>query len=33
MGVILAAVTMLFALVVFTVNALTGGRERKVKRR
>ncbi len=33
MGVILAAVTMLFALLVFTVNALTGGRERKVKRR
>ncbi|RZT28340.1 carbohydrate ABC transporter membrane protein 1 (CUT1 family) [Kribbella sp. VKM Ac-2569] len=31
MGVVLAAVTMLFALVVFTVNALTGGRERKVK--
>ena len=31
MGVILAAVTMLFALLVFTVNALTGGRERKVK--
>jgi N-acetylglucosamine transport system permease protein len=33
MGVVLAAVTMLFALLVFTVNALTGGRERKVKRR
>ncbi|WP_371403222.1 sugar ABC transporter permease [Kribbella sp. NBC_00662] len=32
MGVILAAVTMLFALLVFTVNALTGGRERKVRR-
>ena len=31
MGVILAAVTMLFALAVFLVNALTGGRERKVK--
>ena len=31
MGVILAAVTMLFALLVFVVNALTGGRERKVK--
>jgi N-acetylglucosamine transport system permease protein len=33
MGVILAAVTMLFALLVFLVNALTGGRERKVKER
>ncbi|GAA1122186.1 sugar ABC transporter permease [Kribbella jejuensis] len=32
MGVILAAVTMLFALLVFLVNALTGGRERKVRR-
>jgi N-acetylglucosamine transport system permease protein len=32
MGVILAAVTMLFALLVFTVNALTGGRDRKVRR-
>jgi N-acetylglucosamine transport system permease protein len=32
MGVILAAVTMLFALLVFTVNALTGGRERKLKK-
>jgi N-acetylglucosamine transport system permease protein len=32
MGVVLAAVTMLFALLVFTVNALTGGRDqRKVK--
>jgi N-acetylglucosamine transport system permease protein len=31
MGVVLAAVTMLFALVVFTVNALTGGSNRKVK--
>ena len=31
MGVVLAAVTMLFALLVFVVNALTGGRERKVK--
>jgi N-acetylglucosamine transport system permease protein len=33
MGVVLAAVTMLFALLVFLVNALTGGRERKVKAR
>jgi N-acetylglucosamine transport system permease protein len=33
MGVVLAAVTMLFALLVFGVNALTGGRERKVKGR
>jgi N-acetylglucosamine transport system permease protein len=33
MGVVLAAVTMLFALLVFLVNALTGGRERKVKER
>ncbi|MEU0093705.1 sugar ABC transporter permease [Kribbella sp. NPDC006257] len=32
MGVILAAVTMLFALLVFTINALTGGRDRKVRR-
>lgn len=32
MGVILAAVTMLFALLVFVVNTLTGGRERKVRR-
>lgn len=32
MGVILAAVTMLFALLVFTVNALTGGREPKKKK-
>ncbi|MGW7681057.1 carbohydrate ABC transporter permease [Kribbella sp. NPDC054772] len=32
MGVILAAVTMLFAFVVFLVNYLTGGRERKVRR-
>jgi N-acetylglucosamine transport system permease protein len=32
MGVILAAVTMLFAALVFLVNALTGGRERKVRR-
>ncbi|GAA0939564.1 sugar ABC transporter permease [Kribbella koreensis] len=32
MGVVLAAVTMLFALLVFTVNTLTGGRERKVRR-
>ncbi|MFF0345724.1 carbohydrate ABC transporter permease [Kribbella sp. NPDC004875] len=32
MGVILAAVTMLFAFVVFLVNSLTGGRERKVRR-
>ena len=31
MGVVLAAVTLLFAFVVFLVNALTGGRERKVK--
>jgi N-acetylglucosamine transport system permease protein len=31
MGVILALVTMLFALLVFVVNALTGGRDRKVK--
>ncbi|NOL44598.1 sugar ABC transporter permease [Kribbella sandramycini] len=32
MGVVLAAVTMLFALIVFTVNALTGGRDpRKAK--
>ncbi|WP_344175151.1 sugar ABC transporter permease [Kribbella lupini] len=31
MGVVLAAVTMLFALLVFTVNALTGGREPKKK--
>ncbi|MEU8227293.1 sugar ABC transporter permease [Kribbella sp. NPDC048915] len=31
MGVVLAAVTMLFALLVFTVNALTGGRDTKVK--
>jgi N-acetylglucosamine transport system permease protein len=32
MGVILAAVTMLFALLVFTVNTLTGGRDRKGRR-
>ena len=32
MGVILAAVTMLFALLVFLVNTLTGGRDRKVRR-
>ncbi|TDU88677.1 carbohydrate ABC transporter membrane protein 1 (CUT1 family) [Kribbella voronezhensis] len=32
MGVILAAVTMLFALLVFSVNWLTGGRDRKVRR-
>ena len=32
MGVVLAAVTMLFAFLVFLVNALTGGRERKVRR-
>ncbi|QNE20790.1 sugar ABC transporter permease [Kribbella qitaiheensis] len=31
MGVVLAAVTMLFALLVFTVNALTGGRAPRVK--
>ncbi|MBB5977587.1 sugar ABC transporter permease [Kribbella solani] len=31
MGVILAAVTMLFALLVFLVNRLTGGSDRKVK--
>jgi N-acetylglucosamine transport system permease protein len=31
MGVVLATVTLLFALVVFLVNALTGGRERKMK--
>ncbi|MGW6282926.1 carbohydrate ABC transporter permease [Kribbella sp. NPDC055071] len=31
MGVVLAGVTLLFALVVFLVNALTGGRDRKVK--
>jgi N-acetylglucosamine transport system permease protein len=33
MGVVLAAVTMLFALLVFLVNALTGGRDQKVKAR
>jgi N-acetylglucosamine transport system permease protein len=33
MGVVLAAVTLLFAAIVFTVNRLTGGSDKKGARR
>jgi N-acetylglucosamine transport system permease protein len=32
MGVVLAAVTLLFAAIVFVVNAVTGGRDRGARR-
>jgi N-acetylglucosamine transport system permease protein len=32
MGVVLAVVTLLFAAIVFTINRLTGGGERRVRR-